>query len=122
MIKELSIENLVTLIRTTQGISKNKVINESTLLESDLGITGDDGRELLEEIENQFNLSFVGKDGTHKEFFDLENNQYLFHSEGVDLFGIFSFFLGRKTENVKSISVGELYNAASKAKRNSENG
>ena len=122
MTKELTIENLVALIRTTQGLSKKKVINETTLLENDLGITGDDGRELLEEIENQFNLSFAGKDGSLKDVFDLENDQYLFHSEGVDLFGIFSFLLGKKPENVKPISVGELFNAASKAKRKLENG
>jgi len=116
MNQELTIDNLILLIREFQCITNKTEINETTLLEHDLGITGDDGCELLEEIENSFNLSFTGEDGSLREYFDLEEDQFLFHSEGLDLFGIFSLIFGRKPENIKPITIGDLFNATIKAK------
>ena len=118
----LNIENLISLIREFHAIPDKTEISEITLLEDDLGITGDDGCELLEEVEKTFNLSFTGKDGSLREFFDLEENQFLFHGEGVDLFGIFSFIFGRETENVKPITVGDLLAGSLKAKSKVLNG
>jgi hypothetical protein len=118
----LNLENLISLIREFHCIPDKTEINETTLLEDDLGITGDDGCELLEEIEKAFSLSFTGKDGSLRKFFDLEENQFLFHGEGVDLFGIFSFIFGKKPENVKPISVGDLLAGSIKAKNNVTNG
>lgn len=121
MKKELTLKNLIALIRELHRISDKKAINESTLIEEELGITGDDGCELLEEIESNFDLSFSGKDSSLREFFDLEDNQYLFHSEGFSLTGIFQFILGGKSENVKRITVGDLYSGATKAKQRGTN-
>lgn len=122
MTKELTLENLISLIKKFHGISDKKLINENTLIEDELGITGDDGCELLEEIETQFKLSFTGKDGSFRALFELEENQYLFHSEGFNPMGIFPCIFGRKTENVKPISVGELYSGALMAKSGNANG
>lgn len=118
----LDIDNLISLIRENHGIPDKTEVSETTLLEDDLGITGDDGCELLEVIENTFNLSFTGKDGSLREFFDLEENQFLFHSEGLDLFGIFSLIFGRDPESVKPITVGNLLDASLKAKSKITNG
>lgn len=118
----LNLENLIALIREFHCIPDKTEISETTLLENDLGITGDDGCDLLEEIEKTYKLSFTGKDGSLREFFDLEENQFLFHSEGLDLFGIFSFIFGREPENVKPITVGDLLAGSLKAKNKDTNG
>jgi acyl carrier protein len=106
----ISLDELIALIREHQGISGKKEITESSLLEKDLGISGDDGGELIEAIEKKFNLSFAGADGSLSKAFGLSEGQYLFHGE-VNLLGVFV-----RPENVKEITVGELYLAACKAK------
>lgn len=116
MKKELTLENLICLIREFHGIPSKTVITENTLIENDLGITGDDGDDLLEEIEKTFDLSFIGQDGTLREFFDLNENEYLFHSEGFDILGIFRSLFGKNKETVKPFNVGELYRGACRAK------
>ncbi len=106
----ISLDEVIALIREHQGISGKKAITESSLLEKDLGITGDDGCELIEAVEKKFNLSFAGAGGSLSKAFGLSEDQYLFHSE-VNLLGVFV-----RPENVKAITVGELYLAACKAK------
>ncbi|VAX36333.1 hypothetical protein MNBD_UNCLBAC01-2047 [hydrothermal vent metagenome] len=109
--------NLIAVIRQHQGISEKKQISEYTLLEKNLGITGDDGEELLEEIEKQFLVSFIGKDGTLRDSFELDKNQYIFHSEGFNLFEYFLSLFGKESEKVESITVGQLYEAVLRATR-----
>jgi hypothetical protein len=67
----------------SQGIKETTVITGITLLDRDLGITGDDGIELLEELQERFGVSFAGADGTLGETFGLEKGEFLFESEGV---------------------------------------
>lgn len=112
----LTFENLVALIRSDQRISVNKSITEHTELERDLGITGDDGEELLIEIEKQFSLSCAGKDGTINEVFRLGENQYLFHSEGFFAFTWLRSIFGKKKAYIKTLTVGQLFEAAKNAK------
>lgn len=99
---EVSLENLINVIRENQGLSGRDNITKTSLLEQDLGITGDDGTELLETIENTFDISFVGKDGSIREAFGLSQEQFLFHRDGMGLLGLGS-------ENVKPITVEQLY-------------
>jgi hypothetical protein len=112
----LTFENLVAVIRECTGIPKKVPIAENSRLEEDLGITGDDGDDLLLEIQKRFSLSFVGEDGTIREIFGLEHNQYLFHGEGSYPFEWLISLFSKHTENVKTITVGQLYEAAVKAK------
>jgi acyl carrier protein len=109
---EVTLENLISIIRECQGFSEKDRITEASLLEKDLGISGDDGSELLEAIEKQFDISFAGSDGSLRDAFGLSEGQYLFHSEGMNLFWLIASLFGRGSENVKSITVGELYLAA----------
>ena len=122
MNRDLTFENVVSVIRDFQGISEKKLINASTFLEDGLCITGDDGADLLEEIEKQFLVSFAGKDGSVRDIFDLEENQYLFHSEGINILGWLLSLFGREYENVKPITVGQLYETTVKAKQRGNNG
>jgi hypothetical protein len=43
------------------------VITKHTLLDADLGITGDDGVELLEEAEKKFGVLFVTEERSFQE-------------------------------------------------------
>ncbi|HEX6886087.1 MAG TPA: hypothetical protein VF530_22125 [Planctomycetota bacterium] len=101
-----SLEEFVAFIRENQGISLKKAIAESSLLESDLGITGDDGVELLQAIQERYSISFIGSDGTVREAFGLAEDQFLFGSEGFNLFS---------RVNVKPITVGELFGVTCRA-------
>ena len=101
----IELEDVIAYLRESQGAWKRKAITAATLLEDDLGITGDDGVELLEEIQKRFEVSFIGADGTLREAFGLAPDEYLFHSEGFSLIKLFGF--GR--EKVKTLSVGFLH-------------
>ena len=92
-----SLDDFIAFIREHQSISRKKTIVESSLLESDLGITGDDGEELIQAIQDRYSVSFIGSDGTVREAFGLAEDQYLFGSEGFNWF---------KRVNVKPITVG----------------
>jgi hypothetical protein len=116
---ELTLENLIAVIRECQGFSTKDRITEQSDLEKDLGITGDDGGELLEEVEKYFSISFRGTDGTIREIFGLAPNEFLFHSEcSINFFSLISSLWRKDIEKVKSITVGQLYDAAHRAKNN----
>jgi hypothetical protein len=122
MNRTLTLDDLIAVIGESQGISQKKLITEHTALEHDLGITGDDGIELLEDIEKQFSLSFACQDGTIRDVFGLKDGQYLFHSEGGTPFDLLLSLFGVDTEKVKPITVGQLYEAAVKAKNRANGG
>jgi hypothetical protein len=105
----VELKDLISFIRENQGIGKRKTITADTLLERDLGITGDDGGELLEEIQNKFGVSFAGSDGSLRKAFGLAPDEYLFHSEGFSPFLFIASLLGFSIEKVKPLSVGQLY-------------
>jgi len=100
MSRDLTLENLIAVIRDSQGIPEEEIIEEHTFLEDDLGITGDDGEELLSEIERVFSVDFSDKDGSIREILDLEEDQYIFHGEGWNPFSWFLSLFGKHIENV----------------------
>ncbi|WP_058187953.1 DUF1493 family protein [Terracidiphilus gabretensis] len=104
-----SFEQLAECIRRECGLRKDKHIDPDTQFERDLGITGDDGGELLEAVEKQYQVEF-----TH-ESFGLEFNEYLFNSEGFDAFPVFiQSLFGKPIPEVRSFTVGELHKAVLK--------
>ena len=109
MSQEYSFDDLVALIRTHQGISNNKEISRFTTLEDDLGITGDDGCELLEAVQERFDVSFAGEDGSLRQAFQLKPDEFLFHSEGSPFFLAISKLLGLRLEKVRPLTVGCLH-------------
>ena len=118
MSMDISLDELIALIREHQGIPPKMAITEASLLEKDLGITGDDGCELIEVVEKKFGISFAGATGSLREAVELSEGQYLFHSEGMNLFGLIASLFGHPPENVRAITVGELYLAVCRAKEN----
>ncbi len=101
--KHLTLEKFVDWM---QDYRRDKSVTEDSLIEDDMGITGDDGTDLLLDIEKEFDISFLGNDGSIREAFNLQPNEYLFHSEGVR--GIFDFLFKPK-EIVKPLTVRQLY-------------
>lgn len=109
MTSATTLAELIACIRESQGIKASKSISGDSLLERDLGITGDDGDELLQAIQERFGVSFAGADGTLREAFGLEKNEYLFHSEGFSFLVMIANFFGFSIENVKPLSVAQLH-------------
>jgi len=87
-------------VRASQGIPAGQCIDAATLLEDDLGITGDDGCALLEELESTFGIAFAGADGTLRAAFCLAPDEYLFHGEGWRLF---------RKDKVRPLTMDELH-------------
>ena len=95
-------DNVVRAIRASQSIREHVMITGATLIEDDLGITGDDGCDLLADLEQAFHVSFAGSDGTLREAFGLEADQFLFHGEGWNPLALF------RKEKVRALTVGQL--------------
>ena len=106
---------IIKLIRDFHGIPESVSIEANTKLEKELGITGDDGVELIEFLQDKMKLSFIGTDGTLSEAFDLSKNECLFNSEGFSL----NFF--SKKEKVKEIQVKDILLAVQRVNKNNGN-
>lgn len=83
--QDITFEHLSDFIRQYAGISSKKLICRSTQFEKDLGITGDDGVDLLNAVEKHFGLTFPTDENKSRALFNLKANEYLFESEGLGL-------------------------------------
>jgi hypothetical protein len=99
-------DEFALFVRGFTGCPVHKAITPATLLENDMGITGDDGVELLEATEQQFNLDWADI----RDAFKLGPNEYLFHGEGFGLFPLWLIGIGARP-SIRPFTVGELYDA-----------
>lgn len=112
----LSFEEFAKFIGEWAGIPTGKQIAPDTLFEDDLGITGDDGCELLEETERRFGVCLSSPEHGYRQTFGLGPNEFLFHSEGFgsgwsDIVTLFS----NHPQMIRRFSVIELFNAVKNA-------
>jgi len=91
-------------IREVVGYPARKAITPETLFENDMGVTGDDGVDLLEATEKRFNADWTD----FRTVFNLKPDEYLFHGEGFGLFPLWAIGIGRKP-SIRPFTVGELY-------------
>lgn len=106
-VRNLSFENFIDFLKDSYYLSDKYPITRETLMEEDLGITGDDGDELLLAIQDEFGINFCDNEGSIKKAFGMKDNEYLFHSEGFSLFN--------SSKNVIiPLSVGQLYDVSEK--------
>ena len=111
-VPSLSFESFVVFLREWAHLPVSEKISFETQFERDLGITGDDGGDLLEATEKRFQIRLSSEDQGYREAFDLGPHEYLFRSEGgivpepVTLFG---------TSTVRPFTAGELYFAVERA-------
>ena len=116
-----SLSDLVAVIRAEAAIPPARPIDGETRLEADLGITGDDGEALLRAVERRFDVS-LAIDGSRRPVFGLRPNEYLFHEEGVDPFGLWQR-LGNLLRRMKprsvvtDLTVGRLHEALRRMQR-----
>jgi hypothetical protein len=113
-----SFEELADFIRERAAISRRKPIVPETLFEDDLGITGDDGCELLEATEKHFGVCLSSPEEGYRRTFDLAPHEFLFHSEGLgwDLSDIVSLFRPSAIPtSIRAFRVGDLFEAIKKA-------
>jgi hypothetical protein len=103
-------EEFVEFVREFTGLSHKAPIVPSTKFEKDLGVTGDDGVDLLRGVQTRFNVVLCSEERGVRDTFTLGPNEFLFHSEGFfDLMGLFS------RRRVRALTVGELYQAVCRA-------
>ena len=106
-----SFEQFAVFIREFAKLSPEIVIARVTRFERDLGITGDDGRDLLDEAEKRFGVELSSVENGVRHVFNLGPNENLFHSEGVGVLGVF------RSEPVREFTVGELYDVVCRASK-----
>ena len=118
-----TLENLVSFVRDFAGISPRKAISSETRLDTDLGITGDDGDAFLKDVAERFDAELATPHDGYRSTFGLGPNEYLFHSEGVSLFGVgplLARLIRRGPDvptTVRDLTVGELLSAVLRTKR-----
>ena len=111
---ELTFDEFADFIREYWQVSDRKRISPETKFERDLGLTGDDGSDLLEATEKRFGVTLASEEKGLRETFNLGPNEYLFNSEGLFPFGFTSLFGPEPT--VREFTVGELFEAVQKAR------
>jgi hypothetical protein len=113
----LSFNDFAEFIRQWARLSRKKHIAPETEFEAGLGITGEDGSELLKAVEQRFRVTLSSDEHGYRKTFNLGPNECLFHSEGFGprLQGLMIF--GRPAPVVVTFTVGALYNAVQSALR-----
>ncbi len=98
-----------------------KVITTDSRLEADFHITGDDGDEFLQKVAVHFGVNLADPVYGYRPTFGLEENEYLFHSEGLDLLGIGDLIRRYRKQPepcYRDLTLGELHNAILRSERN----
>ena len=116
---EPTLDQVIALIQESFGPYR-KPIDGDSRIEEDLHICGDDGVGLLEDCEKAFNISFDTDDNSFCNRFSLAENEYLFTSEGLDLFGICRFIdwiRGIPKPIIRDLTVGKLHRVIVEAVR-----
>jgi acyl carrier protein len=106
--------DIADFVREQARLPAKRQIEPDTQFERDLGITGDDGVELLEAAQKRFKVNLRPDESSYRAIFNLRANQYLFNSEGLDLWsgGIDIVTLFTDTNpTVRALTVGELFEA-----------
>ena len=109
--EDLSFEQIAEFVRAECQLRHDECIDPDTQFERDLGVTGDDGSDLLKAAEKHFGITLT------RESFGLEPNEFLFGPEGSwNIFGeLLSIFGKRHMATLRTFTVGELYDVVKKA-------
>lgn len=108
-----SFVDVADFVRGWAMLPTKRLITPDTQFERDLGITGDDGSELLEAAQERFKVNLRYGDKGYRTTFNLGPDEYLFHSEG--------WYIGFTRHSVRSFTVGELCDAIQRAPSTRQN-
>ena len=95
-----TLEEIIQEIREFHAIPERKIIDASTELEQQLGITGDDMQDLLSRFEDKYLFSFIPPEGDWWTAFGVPEESCLFKGE------CFS-----SSENLVPLTAGQLHRA-----------
>jgi hypothetical protein len=116
-----SLQDVELFVRDFARLRASYVLHPQTRLDADLGITGDDGDELLQRASKHFGVSLANPTHGYRETFSLAEDEFLFHGEGHDLLGI-SRLLQRllkvPPQKVRDLTIAELHDAILRTKLN----
>lgn len=104
----LSFDEFAEFIQEHCFVSRRKPISQETQFERDLGLTGDDGVDLLDAVAKRYEIEFTA------ESFDLQPNEYLFNGEGIELIPLIQSLFGKPLPEIRTFTVGELYEVSQK--------
>lgn len=79
---DLTFDEFATWLREYWSVPTRKAIVPEMQFERDLGLTGDDGGDLLLAVEKEFEVRLGDEATGVREAFNLQPNEYLFNSEG----------------------------------------
>jgi hypothetical protein len=111
---EPSLLDVANFVHAWTGMNNEFIVRSETRLEADLGVTGEDGEELLQAVAKEFGVELANPDDGYRTTFSLSANEYLFASEGFDLLGIGSLIgriRGTPHHVVRDLTVGQLHTA-----------
>lgn len=103
-----SFEEFAEVVRSCARLKRDTRIDPETQFERDLGMTADDGTELLEDLETHYGIEFTA------DSFDLKEAECLFHSEGPDVFPVVQTIFGNSRTEVRPLTAGQLCRAVLK--------
>lgn len=105
------LQEVIAFVRHQSAIGDTEPIGAQTCLEADLGVSGDDGSELLLAAENHFSVILSTPDGSLSPLFGLGANEYLFSAEGMDwpLGYSFRWLFNQPTPVMHDLTAGELH-------------
>jgi acyl carrier protein len=111
--RDLTFDEFAAWLREYWVVPNRKEISPETQFERDLGLTGDDGDDLLMATEKEFEVRLSNEESGLRETFDLQPNEFLFNSEGwgpspAELISLFS---SSPSPTARSFTVGELFEA-----------
>lgn len=115
---DLTFDEFAAWLREYWNVPAHKAIVPGTQFERDLGLTGDDGDDLLEATEKEFEVRLGNEETGVRETFNLQPNEYLFNSEGwgPSRAELISLFSSSPYPTVRSFTVGELFEAVRRIK------
>jgi hypothetical protein len=113
-----SFETVADFVRRWAHVPAKQSITIHSQFERDLGITGDDGGELLQAAQEHFKVDLADGGNGYRKIFNLGANEYLFNSEGfsfgsggTDMITLFT----NTNPSVRAFTVGELCEGVGKA-------
>ena len=121
---DLTFDQFAAWLREYLSIPVRKAIVPETQFDRDLGLTGDDGDDLLVAAEKEFEVKLGNEETGVRETFNLQPDEYLFDAEGwgPSLAELISLFSGSPSPTVRSFTVGELFEAVRRKKAENRDG
>lgn len=115
---DLTFDEFAAWLREYWCVPARKTIVPETQFERDLGLTGDDGTDLLEATEKRFEVRLGNEETGLRDTFNLQSNEYLFNSEGwgPSPAEIISLFSDSPSAVVRRFTVNELFDAVRRTK------